>query len=101
MNNVNVPTASSESDIQLFLKKYPEWSVQQSSRLERLFTLKSYFKGLNFLQTIGWLAQKKNHHPDMELKFSSLKISLTTHDINNKISNLDLEFAELIEQNWF
>jgi 4a-hydroxytetrahydrobiopterin dehydratase len=98
---MNKPIAATDKEIQLFLENFKDWTRANDNKLERVFALKSYFKGLSFLQTVGWLAQKTNHHPDMELSFSQLRISLTTHDIGNKISNLDLAFAELVEKNWF
>jgi 4a-hydroxytetrahydrobiopterin dehydratase len=101
MNN-NPVSAATEKEIQDFITKYPEWKVMDNKKaLTRSFPLKSYFKGLSFLQSVGWLAQKHNHHPDLELTFSQLTCTLTTHDIGNIISNRDLFFAELIEKNWF
>ena len=102
MNKTSTPLAASTLEIQNFLHKYPDWKINgEQESLERIFSLKSYFKGLCFLQTLGWLAQKNNHHPDLELSFTQLKCRLTTHDIGNKVSNMDLVFAEMIEQSWF
>lgn len=102
MNKNSQPVIANKLDIQNFLQKYPDWKIHgEQERLERIFSLKSYFKGLSFIQTIGWLAQKHNHHPDLELSFTQIKCRLTTHDIGNKVSTNDLFFAELIEQSWF
>lgn len=90
----------SEQEIKNFLNSNAEWSVQ-GNFLQRTYPLKSYFKGLNFLQTIGWIAQKIQHHPELILTFSALTIKTTTHDLENSISNKDLEFATEVEKLWF
>ncbi len=101
MSNQNLYELSTQ-ELDAFLQKHPEWKVMGDHNfLVRVYNLKSYFKGLNFLQNIGWQAQKHNHHPDLTLTFSQLTCSLTTHDIGNKISNRDIFFAELIEKSWF
>lgn len=101
MSNTTSAVLASENEIKQFTTQFDQWKFCDNQKIERVFALKSYYKGLSFLQTVGWLAQKTSHHPDMELTFSQLKISLTTHDLGNKVSNLDLAFAELIEKNWF
>jgi len=79
-----------------------EWQFNhEKTKIVRSFPLKSYFKGLNFLQVIGWLAQKNNHHPDISLSFSELKIELTTHDKGNSVTEKDIQLAKLINEQWF
>lgn len=91
-----------EQELKIFLSEFSEWKlIDNNSKIERVFPLKSYFKGLSFIQCIGWVAQKKNHHPELELQFSQIKIKLQTHDIGNQVSILDLEFAKEIEKLWF
>lgn len=43
------------------------------------------------------LADELNHHPDISLNYSSLRIELTTHDIGNKVGPLDHEFVRLLK----
>lgn len=93
------PIKATDQELKNFLKSHPEWSVEKNF-LQRTFPLKSYFKGLSFIQTIGWLAQKLQHHPDIKITFSSLVVMMTTHDLENSISNKDLELASEIEKLW-
>jgi len=83
------------------LKKLGDgWSITQHENkhlLVKTFEFKAYFKALSFVQLTGWLAQKSNHHPDITLTFSKVKIELTTHDAGNMITEKDWEFATKIE----
>ena len=90
----------SNIDLKDFLQKFPEWKIN-GTYLERHYALKSYFKGLSFVQSVGWLAQKYQHHPDITLTFSDLKIRLTTHNSGNAITHKDISMAEQIENLWF
>lgn len=83
-------------------EKLPSWNLDADHKiLSKSFPLKSYFKGLSFLQSIGWLAQQLNHHPDIHLQFHQITISLTTHDEGNQVGAKDIELACRIEQLWF
>ena len=73
---------------------------QKQNKILKTYEFKSYFKALNFVQVIGWLAQRANHHPDIHLTFSKVKVELTTHDAGNKITEKDYELAKLIESHY-
>jgi 4a-hydroxytetrahydrobiopterin dehydratase len=81
------------------------WQIEEDGQnhryLVRRFPLKSYFKGLAFLQTIGWEAQKRQHHPELILNFNELVVKTTTHDEGYQITNKDRELALAINALWF
>ena len=79
-----------------------QWEVDsKSQKIFKTYEFKAYFKALNFVQVIGWLAQKYNHHPDIYLTFSKVRVELMTHDAENKITNKDMELAKEIEKHFF
>lgn len=55
------------------------------------------FKGaLEFVNKVGGLAEEMNHHPDIELGWGRVKISLTTHS-TDKITDKDWDLANKID----
>lgn len=50
--------------------------------LERVFPTGSFKNGLALLNAIGFLAERMNHHPDVELTYPKLTVRLKTHDAN-------------------
>lgn len=51
--------------------------------------------GLKFVNLIGASAEAANHHPDIELTYPSVKVTLTSHDVGD-ITERDLKLAEEI-----
>ncbi|MDH4466444.1 MAG: 4a-hydroxytetrahydrobiopterin dehydratase [Bacteriovoracaceae bacterium] len=79
-----------------------QWEYDLTSqKIFKIYEFKAYFKALNFVQVIGWLAQKYNHHPDIYLTFGKVRVELTTHDAENNITNKDLDLAKEIEKHFF
>jgi 4a-hydroxytetrahydrobiopterin dehydratase len=73
------------------------WS-EEDNKLIKTFEFKGNLKTISFVNTVYWLANKYNHHPDMYLTFNTCKVILTTHDQGNTITNKDYELAENIEK---
>ena len=65
--------------------------------LEKEFTFKSYMKNIAFVNAIAWIANKENHHPDLEVSFNKCLVRITTHD-ENGISEKDFSLAQKIHQ---
>jgi 4a-hydroxytetrahydrobiopterin dehydratase len=42
----------------------------------------SFDKGVAFVNEIAELADAANHHPDVELRYSSVRVRLSTHEVN-------------------
>ena len=44
--------------------------------------------------SVGIYADKKDHHPDWANSYNRVEVDLSTHDLDDAISNLDLELAQ-------
>jgi 4a-hydroxytetrahydrobiopterin dehydratase len=42
--------------------------------------LKGFLKSIDFVNRIARKAQKINHHPDIDIRFDKMTLTLTTHD---------------------
>lgn len=56
------------------------------------FRTGSFAKGVELIDEIGRLADAMNHHPDVDLRYSTVTVRLTTHDVDG-LSDLDIELA--------
>ena len=63
--------------------------------LERRFD--SFADALGFVTSVGALAERHDHHPDISLRWTLVTLELTTHDAGG-LSKLDLDLAGAIEQ---
>lgn len=59
------------------------------------FRTGTFATGVAFIDEIGRLADDMNHHPDVDLRYSTVSISLTTHDVAG-LSERDIRLARAI-----
>lgn len=73
------------------------WKTE-NDRLKKAFEFNNFSEALQFVNKIGEIAENKKHHPDILLRdYKFVDISLTTHDNRNKITEKDVELAQLID----
>jgi len=65
--------------IKLNLQAVPNWSKRAQTIL-RIFKFEGFLKGVDFVNRIAAKAQKMNHHPDIDIRFDQVTLTLTTHD---------------------
>ena len=73
-----MPVLTSEQII-LHLKTVPEWS-ERAQTIGRTFKFEDFMSGIDFVRQIAIQAQKVNHHPDIDIRFDKVTLTLTTHD---------------------
>jgi 4a-hydroxytetrahydrobiopterin dehydratase len=71
-----------------------DWLVHFDG-VKTYFATGSFAKGVELIDTIGRLADAANHHPDVDLRYPGVLVSLFTHDIG-AISDLDVALARQI-----
>jgi 4a-hydroxytetrahydrobiopterin dehydratase len=71
--------ALTAKQISLHLKTVPDWSKRRQTIL-RTFKFEDFLKGIAFVNQIAKKAQKLNHHPDIDIRYSKVTLTLTTHD---------------------
>jgi len=65
--------------ISLHLKAVPKWS-KRAQTIRRTFKFKGFPMSIIFVRRIAKLAQKLNHHPDIDVRFDQVTLTLITHD---------------------
>ena len=65
--------------LSLHLKAVPDWSKRANTIL-RTFKFEDFLKSIAFVNHIAKKAQKLNHHPDIDIRFDKVTLTLTTHD---------------------
>ena len=66
------------------------------AHLKRTFTFTSFEQAQAFCQSVGKYCSKKDHHPEWSLSDNgrSVNVKLTSHFAGNKVTLLDFELAE-------
>jgi 4a-hydroxytetrahydrobiopterin dehydratase len=71
--------ALTTKQISLHLKTVPDWS-KRAQTICRTFKFEGFLMSIAFVRRIAKRAQKINHHPDIDIRFNQVNLTLTTHD---------------------
>ena len=85
-----------EATLAQALKTLSNWKVSGASVIERDAKFQTYRQAIAALNRIADSAEGANHHPDLSLSYTRMKIQLTTHDAGG-LTKKDLHLAAIIE----
>jgi len=60
-------------------------------------TLHDFAAALAFVNAVGAAAEAANHHPDIDIRWNTVRLALTTHD-SGGITLLDLALAGAVDR---
>lgn len=63
--------------------------------IERVFEFDDFSAAIDFVNGIAELAEEHDHHPDIDIRYSKVRIILSTHS-KGGLTELDFELAERI-----
>ncbi len=89
------PASLSAAEIDSWRQIHSDWNYADGI-IARTFAFANYGEALGFLVTLGALAERRDHHPDLLLTWGKVKVSLTTHDAKG-VTQLDLDYAAAAE----
>ena len=72
-----------------------QWN-EKDNIITKTFEFSSYLDGIDFVNEVANLAEQENHHPDIEIVYCKVTISLTTHDVGG-LTDKDYKLAKLID----
>ncbi len=87
------------SDVQAFKTHVnEEWNVSEDNVwITREFSFENFAEALEFVNTVGEIAESEGHHPDIELSFGKAVVHLSTHAIGG-LSENDFIMAAKIDE---
>ena len=72
------------------------WSLNAAGEITKTYTLTNFPQALLFVNAMGLLAEKAQHHPDILVKWNHVTLSLTTHDAGG-LTDKDFDLARQID----
>jgi len=57
----------------------PLWQIEDGE-LTRTFKFKDFLAALAFVNQVGERAEEAGHHPDIDIRYNRVRLSLVTHD---------------------
>lgn len=88
-------TKLTEEQIQQNLQRAPHWS-EVGGVIQRTWQFKDFVHSLRFVEDVAALAEKRQHHPDILIRYNKVTLSLSTHDAGG-ITSKDFDLAAEID----
>jgi 4a-hydroxytetrahydrobiopterin dehydratase len=85
----------SEAEISESLAKLNDWKTE-GKFLRKKFKFENFAEALEFVNQVGEIAEKADHHPDITFGWGYAEIELTTHDTGGLTHN-DFDVAGEID----
>ncbi len=67
------------------------------TEITKTFELEDFVHAIGFVSSVSLLAEKANHHPDIDIRWSKVKLSLSTHSAGG-LTEKDFALAREIEK---
>jgi 4a-hydroxytetrahydrobiopterin dehydratase len=85
----------SDIAIQRELGSLGGWA-RRGGAIVKTYQFKTFPEGIAFVGRVADLAESANHHPDIDIRYTKVTLSLSTHDSGGVTQN-DLDLARAIE----
>ena len=76
------------------LKSAKGWK-REGKGISKTFVFEDFVAAMGFVQTVAFLAEKMNHHPDVDIRWKKVTLILSTHS-EGGITEKDLRLARQI-----
>ncbi len=90
-------TCLSEKEAKRSLKSLPDWKPNAKyTAITKTIATPNFISGLAFVAKITVFAEIMEHHPDVELAYTRVKLTLSTHDAKG-LTKKDIDLAKKID----
>ena len=85
-----------ENQIAPALATVPQWQ-RQNDMISRTFQFKDFPGAMKFVNAVAALAEQAWHHPDIDIRWNKVTLTLTTHDAGG-LTQKDFDLARQLDQ---
>jgi 4a-hydroxytetrahydrobiopterin dehydratase len=82
-----------DQGIEAWIRDHAGWERDGLTAIARTYDLETFPRAIAFVVKLSMLAEKHNHHPDIDIRFKTVRVLWTTHDAGG-LTRLDLALAE-------
>lgn len=84
------------SQIEKSLQNLDNWQLKDE-KIRKTYEFEDFVAAMGFVIEVAQLAEEVGHHPDIEIRYNKVVLSLTTHD-EGGITEKDVRLAREIEE---
>jgi 4a-hydroxytetrahydrobiopterin dehydratase len=83
-------------EVKASLGSVPQWK-KRGSAISRTYEFEDFPASIRFVNRIAKVAEKAWHHPDIDIRWNKVTLTLTTHD-EGGLTAKDFELAERFDK---
>jgi 4a-hydroxytetrahydrobiopterin dehydratase len=83
--------AFTQPEINQGLTAIPDWRLENGA-LARNFTFTDFREAMSFVNSVAAVAERAGHHPDIDIRYNRVNLSLSSHDAGG-ITKRDFSLA--------
>ena len=91
----------SDEELDLALRRVPKWKYDAAGkRIWRAIKCRAFMDGIDLVRDVAELAEDHQHHPDIDIRWTTITFSLSTHSeggLTEKDIDLAVEVDGLVE----
>ena len=84
-----------DATVAMWLPLLPGWA-REGERITKAYRFTGYEATMLFVNGVAWMAQRQNHHPDLQVGYNTVRVTYSTHDVGG-LSRNDFICAAKIE----
>ena len=82
------PPLNGEQIGELLSQLHPDWQQgEDGNTLVRTLKFKDYYRTIAFVNALAWIANREDHHPDLEVSYNRCVVHFSTHSIGGLSRN--------------
>ncbi len=85
----------SPEEVEAQMKKVPEWENEDKA-ISREVEFDEFMEAIDFVNSVAEIADEANHHPDIDIRFTTVTVRLTTHS-SGGLTQSDFEVGGRID----
>jgi len=85
----------SNAQISEQVKQLNGWSID-GKEIKKLVELTDFVHAMGFVNSVALLAEKHNHHPDIDIRWDKVHLALSTHSAGG-LTEFDFKLAKAID----
>ena len=86
----------SKARIESELKDLDGWKLDRDF-ITKTFEFKTFMAGIKFVNDVARIAEEEEHHPDIHIRYTTIKLSIQTHS-EGGVTEWDTGLAKQIEK---
>jgi 4a-hydroxytetrahydrobiopterin dehydratase len=87
---------STSAQIKTALASVPDWK-KKGAAITRTFQFKDFPAAIKFVNAVAKPAEKEYHHPDIDIRWNKVTLTLSTHDAGG-LTQKDFKLAKQFDR---